>query len=458
MLLEKFASLLQESWRPVFAQQRTQNRAVEHALSLPLVLGRRTVSRTICALGRAQQDWSADYKLFSRSDWKPAALFDPVLNEYLARYPKGPIAVSLDDSGYPKTGAHIPGAQWQRDPMSPPFQVNLRWGLRFLQASCLFPLHQEGAFAARALPVRFDPAPLVKKPGKRATAEEQREYKKMKKQFNLSTQAVEQLRGLRQQLDEKQARARLLLAAVDGSFCNRTLFKTSWDRTVLVARSRKDACLCRPAATKGRRRYDPVRFTPEAVRQDPQIPYRRVRVYYGNQRRWARVKVVMPILWRRGAGTKSLRLLIIAPHPYKRSKQGKTYYRGPAYLLTLDLKSSVKHLVQTYFDRWEIEVNHRDQKSLLGVGQAQLWSEHSVPRHPALAVASYSLLLLTGLRTFGPGRSDAFALLPKWRKKSNRFSLLDLLSMLRKDLSIETSVSRFLNAQILQNLVQYADT
>jgi len=31
-------------------------------------------------------------------------------------------------------------------------------------------------------------------------------------------------------------------------------------------------------------------------------------------------------------------------------------------------------LIQYYFDRWQIEVNHRDEKSLLGVGQAQVWS------------------------------------------------------------------------------------
>ncbi len=39
MLLEAFASLLQRSWRRVFAQQRTVERAVQHGLSLPLLLG-----------------------------------------------------------------------------------------------------------------------------------------------------------------------------------------------------------------------------------------------------------------------------------------------------------------------------------------------------------------------------------------------------------------------------------
>ena len=43
-----------------------------------------------------------------------------------------------------------------------------------------------------------------------------------------------------------------------------------------------------------------------------------------------------------------------------------------------------------YFDRWQIEVNHRDEKDTLGVGQAQMWNPVSVPKQPALVVASYS--------------------------------------------------------------------
>jgi len=457
MLLETFSSLLEQHWRPVFAQQRTADRAVEHGLSGPLLLGRRTVARTLCALGRANQDWSADYKLFSRSDWRVAPLFDPVLDAYLSSQQKGLIPVGLDDSGYAKTGKQIAGAHWQRDPLSPPFQVNLRWGLRFLQASLLFPRHpQEGR--ARAVPVRFEQAPVIKKPGPRATAEEKQQYRKLKKQFNLSLQAGAQLAGLRQRLDQKQASRRLLLAVVDGSFCNRTLFRAEGERIILLARCRKDARLCRPALGPGPRRYEAQVFTPEQVRQDPRIPYRRLRVYYGGRRRWIRVKVVHPVLWRRGAGTRPLRLLVMAPQPYRRDKQGHLCYRQPAYLLTTDGKRALKHLVQAYLDRWQIEVNHRDQKTLLGVGQAQLRSPRSVPRHPALAVASYALLQLAALRCLGPGRGEAFLPLPKWRKKSSRYSLLDLLTLLRQEMANETRDSKWIKPEFAKNLLLYADT
>ena len=458
MLLQTFTSLMAEGWRPVFAQQRTQERAVGQALSLPLVLGRRTISRSLCALDRADRDWSADYKLFSRSPWRAADLFDPVLEAYLGRYDRGPVTVALDDSLYPKTGKKIPGARWYKDPLSPPFRVNLRFGLRFLQASLLFPLHQEGPFAARAIPMAFDQAPTVKKPGKRATDEERQAYRRLKKEINLSCSAIQQLERLRKRLDDTGATHRRLWAVLDGSFCNRTLFRAPWDRVILLARCRKDARLCYPAAGPGKRRYEAQLFTPESVRADSRVVWKRVRIYYANRRRWIRVKERKNLLWRRGAGTHLLRLIVIAPQPYKNSKKGRTYYRDPAYLLTTDVTASLKRLVQAYFDRWQIEVNHRDQKSLLGVGQAQVHSLKSVPRHPALSVASYSLLLVAGLQTYGPGRSQALAPLPKWRNQPpHRFSTLDLFTQLRREIN-ETSVSPFPTQKISKNLMTYAYT
>jgi hypothetical protein len=101
------------------------------------------------------------------------------------------------------------------------------------------------------------------------------------------------------------------------------------------------------------------------------------------------------------------------------------YYRDPAYLLTTDPRSSLKQLLQIYFDRWQIEVNHREEKDTLGVGQAQLWNVTSVPKQPVLAVASYSALLLASLQE----RCAAYAELPKWRRNARRPSCLDLITL-----------------------------
>lgn len=79
------------------------------------------------------------------------------------------------------------------------------------------------------------------------------------------------------------------------------------------------------------------------------------------------------------------------------------------------------------------QVNHREEKDTLGVGQAQLWNATSVPKQPALVVAAYSALLLAALQVFGAERGRAFAELPKWRRNASRPSCLDLITLLRKE-------------------------
>ena len=108
---------------------------------------------------------SADYRLFSRSPWDPHALFDPIFDHLAALLPspQAPVVAALDDTLCKKTGRHIPGATFARDPQSPPFHVNLCRGARFVQASVLVRATQFLG-PARALPVRFEPASPAVKP------------------------------------------------------------------------------------------------------------------------------------------------------------------------------------------------------------------------------------------------------------------------------------------------------
>jgi hypothetical protein len=457
MLLATYRSLLQQSWKPVFMQTRTLERGIEHALMWPSGMGRRTISQMICTKGGSQRDWSADYKFYSRSCWEDRRLFDGISEEYLARYPKKPVVLAIDDTRVAKSGKKIPGASWQRDPLSPPFQVNLMWGLRFLQGSLLFPHHCEGDFSARAYPVGFQHVPVVKKPGMRASDEQRGQYRQLRNTINLSTLSLNWIRHYRNQLDRQNAADRVLRVVGDASFCNRTFFKHPLERIELLTRCRKDARLCFPAPAGSGRQYALEIFTPEDVLQSPRCRYLWCKIRLGPKQRRIRYKVVEEVLWRRGAGRRKLRLIVIAPIPYKTSLNASRNYRQPGYLLSTDVRSPARELIQSYFDRWQIEVNHRDEKTILSVGKAQVWSTSSVSRQPALTVASYSMLLLAGLRCFGPGRSFAHPDLPKWRSHSSRASLLDLLTLLRKEI-IETSVNNPKYAEMAKNLTLCAKT
>jgi hypothetical protein len=431
VLLTRFLALL-SLWRPIFRQERSYRRAVRQALGSLTVLGTATLTRILASLGLDQQDWSAEYRLQARSEWDEQALFDALLPTALAHCPGPFVPVALDDTRLKKTGKRIPTAFYQRDPLSPPFHVNLQWGLRFLQASLLLPLYRKHKVNARAVPVRFVAAPSLKRPGTRADQLTQQRYREQRKQQNLSQQAVRLLVGLRASLDQAGARRKALLIAGDGSFCNRTLFRTPLDRIELLCRTRADVRLCAPAPPGSRRSYTQQKFTPEQVRHDEAVLWQTVKLWHGGKRRKLRYKEVEQVLWQSGAGTRRLRLLVVAPIPYRRTKRSRLYYRRSAFLLTTDPITPARELLQVYLDRWEIEVNHREEKTTLGVGQAQVWSRKSVARQPALVVAAYSALLLASWEAYGATRSEAYRLLPKWRRTSQRPSCLDLVTLLTR--------------------------
>lgn len=433
-LLRAFLETVQE-WADVFPRRRSFERALRQALGGLVCLGRRTISRIIWTNGRQQLGWASEYFLHSRCRWDPQKLFSPILKRALPWCTGNYIGVAVDDTRLHKTGRMIQQAFFQRDPLSPPFHVNLMLGLRFLQASLLVPLHKCSTVGTRALPIRFQEASPIKKPGRKGSTQEWKQYRIASRLHNLSQQLVALARELRQALDHAGVASKTLLLAVDGSFCNRTVFGLVLKGVEIIARARKDAVLCFRAPIGSRRFYDVNTFTPEQARKDESIPWRETKIFYGGKRRRVRYKLLSGLYWQGGARRRTLRLLVVAPTPYRKRKSGRLYYRQPAYLLTTDLKGHAHTLLQTYFDRWQIEVNHREEKDTLGVGQAQLWNYTSVPKQPVLAVASYSALLLASLLAFGAERGSAYAELPRWRRHARRPSCLDLITLLRKEMT-----------------------
>jgi hypothetical protein len=446
MLLRALLGLL-AAWRPAFAQDRSHRRAVAQALGTLAGFGRRTLSRVIWALGHQHQDWSADYRLHARAGWNPERLFQPLIEQALPLCGGRYVVAAIDDTRLHKTGRHIQSAFYQRDPLSPKFRFNLMLGLRFLQISLLIPLYRKQKASARALPVRFEEAPALRHPRRKAPPEQWAAYRQAVKKTNLSTRAVITIAGLRNSLDEAGQRAKQLLIVGDGSFCNRTLFTAALERTEIIARARRDLKLCRKAGT-GRLFYDKAKFTPEQVRQDESLVWRKARIFHGGQWRKVRYKEVLGVYWQTGARQRPLRLFVVAPIPYQAPGRKRKYYRDPAFLLTTDLTGTPRELLQAYFDRWQIEVNHREEKDTLGIGQAQVRSRLSVPRQPAFAVAAYSALHLAALLTLGPRREACYQALPKWRRNAARPSCLDLITLVRKEMAENPSLLASLGFKI----------
>src|SRR6185295_9193063 len=198
------------------------------------------------------------------------------------------------------------------------------------------------------------------------------------------------------------------------------------ENVTVTARCRKDIVLCK-RGRGAKRFYGKKKFTPELVRRrDSLAPWQNAEIFHGGCCREVRYKEVAKVYWQSGGQKRELRLFVVAPVGYRLTKQGRKYYRQPAYLLSTDLTTPASSLIQDYFDRWGIEVNHRDEKEILGVGEAQVWNEQSVSKVPALLVAMYSWLLLGGLACYGPARTEEYEPLPKWRRGARRPSCLDL--------------------------------
>jgi hypothetical protein len=437
-LLETFDALI-GSWRDIFSQQRTFERARRLTFGLITCLRVHLTSTAICASGRQFQDWSADYRICSRAPWEPRQLFDVVLDYLpdLLPSPEAPVLAALDDTILKKTGRRIPGVKILRDPMSPPFHVNFCYGLRFVQVSALVS-PRDTVGPARALPVRFDFAPPAHKPNKNASTEVWDQYQEEQKRRTLSWAGVDAIVSLRASLDERSAtRDRQLIVSGDGSYTNRNVMRQLPQRTTYIGRARKDVKLhyALPASSEkppGRpRRYGPVAPTPEAVLKDESIPVVKVQCFAAGQLREIPVKALRLVYWRKTGADMPLQMVVIKPLGYRLRNGSKLLYRQPAFLVCTDPHLDLTTLVQAYIHRWEIECNHRDEKSLLGVAQGQVWNANSVRRLPALQVAGYSLLLLSSILSSGFQRTHEYLPLPKWRRQSIRPSLLDLLALLR---------------------------
>lgn len=376
------------------------------------------------ATGRTDCDWSGDYRVFSRDAWEPSEVFALLLPQILDLHPAGSrtVVAALDDTNVRKTGTHIPGVAYRRDPMSPPFHPNLVRAQRFVQTSIAIPFAASGS-TARAVPVGFDHAPSAGKLRKDASDHEREQHRERERAQKLSRYAITSMTRLRADLDAAAAADRTLLMTIDGSYTNGDVLKNLPPRTQVIGRIRKDAVLHRlpeQSEGRGRPRHYGLPITPEMFRQDDSVEWTSVRIFATGREHECDVKEVRPLLWRTSGRGLRLRLIVIRPLAYRLTRRSRLLYRQPAYLITTDLDSPLEQLVQAYFWRWDIEVNHRDEKQLIGLGHAQVRSPRSVERVPAFAVASYSILLLSAAKAFGLASNDAVMPQPKWLAGSAR--------------------------------------
>ncbi len=410
--------------------------------------GRHTITGLLRNQNRTQQDWSADYRFYAEDRVEVGKIFGQVRAEVEQGGPADqPLVVAMDDSILRKTGRRIFGSGYRRDPLSPPFHVNFVRGLRVLQISAAVRQGSEGA--ARMIPIDFQHAALPAKPHKKAPPEEHAAYQAEKARRNINLVGGQRLACLRQQMDQSGSASRRLIATVDGRFTNSTVLRQVPARTVLIGRVRKDSVVYHPPQAqpeRGRKRKYGLRApTPEALLKDPLVPWQPVQAFAAGQTYEFKIKTLGPVYSAMDQGQRALRVVVVEPVPYRASKKSQLERREPAYLICTDPDLPLAELLQAYLWRWDIEVNFRDEKTILGVGQAQVRSESANQNAPALAVAAYAMLLLASVKTYGAeGKPDTFQS-PLWyrRKPEKRATTNELINQLRYELWAETLQTNF---------------
>ncbi len=419
-------------------------------------VGRQTVTGMLTASGQQFNDWSSTYRLFAQERINNDHLFRVACANTLKELPPDQEIVGhMDDTIIRKTGKHVSGTAWRRDPLGPPFQTNLIWGQRFIQVSLALP-QSSWSSQSRAIPVDFHHCPTAKKPGRKGSEEEWKVYHENQKQLNLSKKGAERISLLRANLDQLGGEPRKLLLSVDGSYTNNTVFKFLPERVSLIGRIRKDSCLYTiPDPSEkgvGRNRvYGEKIPTPEQVRQDDQIPWQQVKAWAAGKEHQFDVKVIKNLRWRTAGGRHDLQLVVIRPLGYRLTQNSKMLYRQPTYLICTDPELCIEKLLQAYLWRWEIEVNFRDEKTVMGCGQAQVRNDKSVESVPAFVVAMYAFMMLAAHRTSSNNNSMELPR-PLWnpKKENQRQSTGDIRNLLRTQLWARTvgrNFSGFVNEQ-----------
>lgn len=425
------------------AEKGYQRELSEHMLAHLLCSHRHTVTGLLETLGREQLDWSKAYRLYQKHV-DGATLFNPIIDGILELIPKdAPLVVAVDDSHLKKTGRHVAGAGWYKDPLGPAFHVNLMYAHRFIQLSAAIP-DPTNPKRSRMIPIAVELIPKLPKPAKDATPRDLKYYEEIKAQNTPGAHARRLLRRLREHLDNAQCKNRCLWVCGDGHYSTSTLLPFLPSRTVYIGRTRNDISLRDVPESSGRRKagrpksYGEQLPTPEELRKDKSIPWKEHSIYNSSKTTRIRYKQIAAAKWQVTGEKAVVQVVVIAPLRYKKRKKGSWQYTKPAYLICTDAEIPITEMIQAYFWRWGIEVNFKEEKQLFGAGQAQVRTVSSVATAPTVCIATYAALLLAGIRTYGFQSAPPSIIPPKWytHKKESHFTSSDLIKQFHRELML----------------------
>jgi hypothetical protein len=415
-LIKNLFELL-KAQRPAFGQERVYQRVVALVIAEVLAFGRHTVTQLLMTLGLVEGDWSAWYRLFSAGRFVEEHTAAVLVEESLKHVgPEEVYVVAGDGTQIARSGQKIEGSSWLHNPLSPVFKRGIHRAQRWFNGSWLLPAEQG---YSRALPLRWLPAFTQK--ARRQVTEPRKEWEA----------ALDFLRWLQAGFARLGRAGQRLLMVADGGFDTLGMWKGLPSGVTLLARSAKNRVLyALPAsAAHGNRKYGERAPTPQAFWQR-RGGWQPLSLLIRGRTRPLQYRLEGPFL-RQGAPDRPLFLLIVRGQTYTR--HGRRQHRDPLpYLVnavrdaagpwTLPLPAET--LLFWAWQRWEVEVAHRELKTSFGLGDKQCWNPLAALRSVQWSAWVYSLLLLAGYRTWGLCSSPPVP--ARWWRGSGRWSLTTL--------------------------------
>lgn len=415
--------------RPFVRQERTFTRLRLLTLGSVLALGRHTLTQLLVTLGLGAQDWTAWYRLFNRGRIALESGQRQVVRALLDDLaPGAPFPVVLDATQLPRSSRHFPGAGLTKAPRSPSWRPGLHLAQRIEIISGLLP--RSAAGDSRAVPIR---ATYLRSAHTNPLGElpEQRE----------GAAAVALLQWLRSVLTDLTESARPILALGDGAYSTAPVLRALPATTWLLARCAKNRALYAvpepETPRRGRKRlYGARGATPQATLHE-RSGWTTHEVAVRGRTVPLRVKVTGPWVVH-GAAAQPVMLVVVKG--IARGAGASRRQRDPQFFLVSaqasgndwDLPLPVAELLSWAWQRWEVEVMHRELKSAFGLGDQQAWSAQGAPDTLAWVLWSYALLIVTGYQVWGLGPSPGPDLGRWWRPR--RWSIGRLLQDLRAEI------------------------
>jgi len=379
-----------------------------------LNLRRHTVTETVRAAQAIRvKHISSFHRFFSRGRWLSdevgLVLVRLVVSALLD--PTQPLVVPIDDTLGRHTGKKIAAASMHRDPLlSTGKRPFFHWGHVWVVLS--INIHAFGKTWALPVLVR------LYRSKKRCA----RDKCLFRKTTELAREMVDLL--------AKTLPDRRIVVVGDAAYTNAALMKRRRSNVHLIGRSRPDAALYAPAPRhrgRGRPRVRGARVrSPGARAARKDARWQRVEVTVYGKTATLRI-LVIDALWYVAAGSELVRLLVVRGFP--------GHDKDDVFVSTNPVLPP-KTIIETFSERWPLEVTFHDAKGKLGFEDPQNRTERAVERTAPMALWLYSLVVIWYLRTGQHLRAARIGALP-WYQSKAAPAFSDMLATLRRSSWLE---------------------